>query len=366
MVALNEQFHHNGTQPRLQGTGYGLQRGGEFVEVFSDHGPMTTDQKSDSPDGLFIDPCSLIFERRAGANDIIYCGYPDNKRVSTDIGTGLNDPEAELYYVRNRSYNSIPGTVLRQEPKSRQATGVATRVLQRDPIGYAGGVNFYEYVGGRASAVLDTTGLTAIPTTVPGLLASLLPGRGVFHGTLNDTATAFTVGSFLSLSFSPSDLGRKCCREIEFIQFIQEAKCFFGPGLYCHDTGGWVIDDTPYPGQAARVPPPFYPYQFPWTRPAGKPTFPGTAMMTDNPSFPRLFFATYYTFLSQIFATFAVCTRGKEAGHAYGEELWGHVFHLVQWFDNPFGHSTVTRMLEGAVPPAMTGSLSESMELRTQ
>ena len=101
MVALKEQFHHNGKPPRLQGAGagrvfrswelgvrrlwkrcaakcempdagYGLQRGGEFVEVFSDHGPMTTDQKFGSSDGLFIDPCSLIFERSAGANDIIY------------------------------------------------------------------------------------------------------------------------------------------------------------------------------------------------------------------------------------------------------------------------------------------------------
>ena len=94
-----------------------------------------------------------------GANDIIYCGYPNSNRVSTDIGTGLNDPETKLYYLRNRTYGSIPGTVLRQEPKSRQATGVATRVLQRDPIGYAGGVNLYEYVGGRAVVAVDPSGL---------------------------------------------------------------------------------------------------------------------------------------------------------------------------------------------------------------
>ena len=167
MVALNEQFRHKGTQPRLQGAGYGLQRGGEFVEVFSDHGPMTTDQKLGSSVDLFVDHCSLIFERSAGANEIIYCGYPDNKRVSTDIGMGLNDPETELYYARDRSYNPIPGTVLRQEPKSRQATGVATRVLQRDPIGYAGGINLYEYVGGRASVATDSDGLQLVS---PGYL----------------------------------------------------------------------------------------------------------------------------------------------------------------------------------------------------
>ncbi len=63
--------------------------------------------------------------------------------------------------VSVQSYNSIPGTVLRQEPKFQQATGVATRVLQRAPIGYAGGVNLYEYVGGRAVTALDPTGLAS-------------------------------------------------------------------------------------------------------------------------------------------------------------------------------------------------------------
>ena len=116
---------------------------------------MITDQKFGSSDGLFIDHYSLVIERSACANEIIYGGYPDNNRVSTDIGTGLNGPETGLCYIRNRAYNSIPDTVLRQEPKSRQATGVATRVLQRDPIGYAGGVNLYEYVGGRAVVAVD-------------------------------------------------------------------------------------------------------------------------------------------------------------------------------------------------------------------
>ena len=100
----------------------------------------------------------MAIERSAGANEIIYCGYPDNNRVSTDIGTGLNDLETELYYAGNRSYNSITDTVLRQEPKSRQATGVATRVLQRDPVGYRGGINLYGYVGGRVADETDPNG----------------------------------------------------------------------------------------------------------------------------------------------------------------------------------------------------------------
>ena len=162
MVALDGQFHHDAevTGYGLQGTGarrvfrswelgvrrlwkrcaaecempdagYGLQRDGESVEVFSDHGPRTTDQKFGNSDDLFIDQCSLIFERSAGANDIIFCGY-------------RYEPETSFYYVRNRSYCPTLG-----------------RWLQRDPIGYAGGINLYEYVGGRAVVKTDPTGLEA-------------------------------------------------------------------------------------------------------------------------------------------------------------------------------------------------------------
>ena len=161
MVALNEQFHHNGTtalRRRLRVTGYGLQRNWESGVNFIDQRSRITDQKRRTSNDLFINHYSLVIERSAGANEIILCGYPDNNRVSTDFGTGLNDPDTGLWYIRSRTYNSIPGTVLRQEPKSRQATGVATRVLQRDPIGYAAGANLYEYVGGRVSIGSDPTG----------------------------------------------------------------------------------------------------------------------------------------------------------------------------------------------------------------
>ena len=136
---------------------------------FIDQRSLITDQKRRTSNDLFINHYSLVIERSAGANEIIVCGYPDNNRVSTDIGTGLNNPDTELCYVRNRSYNSIPGTVLRQEPKSRKATGVATRVLQRDPIGYSGGVNLYEYVGGRAVVAIDPEGRDAWGLLPPNL-----------------------------------------------------------------------------------------------------------------------------------------------------------------------------------------------------
>ena len=173
MVALDGQFHHDAevTGYGLQGTGarrvfrswelgvrrlwkrcaaecempdagYGLQRDGESVEVFSDHGPRTTDQKFGNSDDLFIDQCSLIFERSAGANDIIFCGY-------------RYDPETSFYYVRNRSYCPTLG-----------------RWLQRDPIGYAGGVNLYEYAGGRVVMDGDPFGYEGVPL---GSLARVSP-----------------------------------------------------------------------------------------------------------------------------------------------------------------------------------------------
>ena len=195
MVALNEQFHHKDTTvPRrgLQGTGagrafrswelgvrmlwkrcaakcemldagYGLQRGGESVrsaksaDSYNHQRSRITDHKFGITRDLFNDQCSLLFERSAdaygntlmftgpgadgiwftnddvqsnyGANEIIFCGY-------------RFDPETELYYVRNRTYSPILG-----------------RWLQRDPIGYAGGINLYEYVNGNSIIMSDPSGL---------------------------------------------------------------------------------------------------------------------------------------------------------------------------------------------------------------
>ena len=64
-----------------------------------------------------------------GANEIIYCGY-------------RYDPETALYYVRNRTYNPVLG-----------------RWIQRDPIGYSGGINLYGYVESAPIWATDWHGL---------------------------------------------------------------------------------------------------------------------------------------------------------------------------------------------------------------
>ncbi len=63
-----------------------------------------------------------------GANSIIYCGY-------------RYDPETENYYVRNRCYSPALG-----------------RWVTRDPIGYRGGINPYEYVASGPMGNADASG----------------------------------------------------------------------------------------------------------------------------------------------------------------------------------------------------------------
>ena len=85
-----------------------------------------------------------------GANSIIFCGY-------------RYDPESAKYYVRNRMY--APGPI----PNGNTDVPVCGigRWLQRDPIGYSGGINLYEYVGGRSVTMVDPAGRQ--PTIIIGL-----------------------------------------------------------------------------------------------------------------------------------------------------------------------------------------------------
>jgi RHS repeat-associated protein len=81
-----------------------------------------------------------------GANEIIFCGY-------------RFDSESDLYYVRNRSYNAALG-----------------RWLQRDLIGFSGGINLYGYVGGGPISGADATGMrkVSINIGIPGEFDALV------------------------------------------------------------------------------------------------------------------------------------------------------------------------------------------------
>jgi RHS repeat-associated protein len=90
------------------------------------------------PDGIWFTDDDTGSGFTYGANDMIFCGY-------------RYDPETRLYYVRNRMFLTDAGGI---------SVG---RWLQRDPIGYLGGVNLYEYVGGRAAVAVDPQGMLVVP-----------------------------------------------------------------------------------------------------------------------------------------------------------------------------------------------------------
>ena len=122
MVALDKQFFHHGTKPRS-----------------SVRWRDESWQAGKTPDHRTADILSVRRHRDTSgssntscANEIIYCGY-------------RFDPETQLYYVRNRTYNPVLG-----------------RWIQRDPIGYEGGINLYGYVGGRGTSMADSTGLQVV------------------------------------------------------------------------------------------------------------------------------------------------------------------------------------------------------------
>ena len=118
-----------------------------------------------------------------GANNLIYCGY-------------YFDAETQLYYVRNRTYNPVLG-----------------RWIQRDPIGYAGGINLYGYVGGWAPRLTDASGegfwtwvgvgvaigliagLVVASQIVPGVDVIVTAAGTVAIAGLVDTATGLAVGA---------------------------------------------------------------------------------------------------------------------------------------------------------------------------
>jgi RHS repeat-associated protein len=83
-------------------------------------------------------------DESAYGNEILYCGYfydsETSQNASITIGTGGN------YNVRHRYLSTQLGTF-----------------ISRDPIGYRGGINLYEYVGDNPTNRMDPNGLQQKP-----------------------------------------------------------------------------------------------------------------------------------------------------------------------------------------------------------
>ncbi len=117
---------------------------GAIVEAYdTDPYAQTIIYTGPGPDGIWFTDDDAGSGFTYGANDIIFCGY-------------RYDPETRLYYVRNRMFLTDAGGI---------SVG---RWIQRDPIGYSGGINLYEYVGGRAVVAVDPSGTDSWGLLPPG------------------------------------------------------------------------------------------------------------------------------------------------------------------------------------------------------
>jgi RHS repeat-associated protein len=102
---------------------------------------------------------SVVNFREAGCRESSDAS-PLRRRSAAPVNR--NGPETQFYYVRNRVYNPALG-----------------RGVQRYPIGYSGGINLYEYVGGRAVVEIDPMGHDAIPlpkTTLQAVTEAIIAG----------------------------------------------------------------------------------------------------------------------------------------------------------------------------------------------
>ena len=129
MVALPEQFRHQGTKPRSRRRR--RDKCGAVVEVYDcDAYGNTLIFTGPGADGVWFTDDDV--QSNYGASNIIYCGY-------------RYDAETESHYVRNRYYSPVLGWW-----------------ITRDPIGYEEGANVYGYTWGRPSGAVDGSGLGCV------------------------------------------------------------------------------------------------------------------------------------------------------------------------------------------------------------
>lgn len=141
-------------------------------------------------------------------------GRADTDQIISDIGneflfTGRKlDPETGLYQYRHRYYHAQLG-----------------RFVNRDPIGYRGGMNLYAYVGGRPTRRLDPYGLK--------------PGQKECTVVLYDDADKGGPGMASSIQFGCAAMGlaRNCVQDGPFSVFGEDVESVMNAdnwnGVHC-------------------------------------------------------------------------------------------------------------------------------------
>ena len=205
--------------------------------------------------------------------------------------------------------------------RNRYYSPILGRWLTRDPIGYQGGINLYGYVGNDPAGGADVQGKrpsAPVPGNfIPGMVTFTLsvagePLRGHKRGAGGKFVNA---DASVRIFVRPTArlLSSHCCDEIRFVQFASERgylkrdRWLYGPV----ETGRWHLDDAGNASNFYHRTAPYFLQQIPWTPGA----LQGSTHDWPGPTQGQL--AQDFE-VDERFKTYAVCTKGKLAGHSFG------------------------------------------------